>query len=147
VAVGDNQGELVSSECRAETMATYLETVLWRVRHVQAVDGDKLGPVLPDRQGNFTIDVLIKVIRKLKNDRARGTDGVPPEYLKATLCNEASLRFLFEVVNIFWLRREVPTDSHLAQVSAIHKEGRIDLPENYRPISLLNLGTKSSQLW
>ena len=40
-------GELVSSEDRADAMATYLETVQWRVRPATAVDYPLLGPVLP----------------------------------------------------------------------------------------------------
>jgi hypothetical protein len=40
-------------------------------------------------------------------------------------------------------RKEVPNEWHLAQVSAIHKKGRTDSPENYRPISLLCVAYKA----
>ena len=100
------------------------------------------GPALPVREEIFTLGELIKVIRKLRNGRAGGIDAIPAEYLKALLSNNTSLQLLLDFLNICWQRREVPTDWHLAQVTAIYKKGRIDLPENYRPISLLNVGYK-----
>lgn len=36
----------------------------------------------------------------------------------------------------------MPSDWHEARVTALHKKGRVDLCENYRPISLLNIGYK-----
>jgi hypothetical protein len=41
-----------------------------------------------------------------------------------------------------WQRKEVHSEWHLATVVAIHKKGPVDLCENYRPISLLNIWYK-----
>lgn len=41
--------------------------------------------------------------------------------------------------SLCWLKKEVPSEWHLATVTAIHKKGQVDLCQNYRPISLLNI--------
>ena len=52
--------------------------------------------------------------------------------------------YVVEVVASFlnscWHGPAIPEDWHLELVAAIHKKGPLDLCENYRPISLLNLG-------
>ena len=78
----------------------------------------------------------------MQSGKAAGPDGVPAEYLKALLCNQAALDLVTSSLNQCWQRQEVLSEWHLASVIAIHKKGRIDLCENYRPISLLNLWYK-----
>eukprot|EP00959_Pyramimonas_sp_CCMP1952_P421648 8833176-Pyramimonas_sp.AAC.1 len=41
-----------------------------------------------------------------------------------------------------WLEGKTPQAWHQAMVTAIYKKGNVELPENYRPISLLSLGCK-----
>jgi len=131
------EGEVVASECRAETMASYLEKVQWCVRLAQAVDSPALGEELPVRLDSFSTEEVRRGIWKLRSQRAAGHDEIAPEYLKALLSNSEALSIMVEFLNKCWLQQEIPEDWHLAVVTAIHKKGRADLCENYRPISLL----------
>ena len=131
------EGEVVASECRAEAMASYLEKVQWCVRLAQAVDSPALGEELPVRLDSFSTEEVRRGIWKLRSQRAAGHDEIAPEYLKALLSNSEALSIMVEFLNKCWLQQEIPEDWHLAVVTAIHKKGRADLCENYRPISLL----------
>ena len=66
------EGELVESSGRADTMAEFLEQVQWRVRPT-----DFLGPTLPVSEAAFTVQKVGQVMRKLKWNKAAGSDGVP----------------------------------------------------------------------
>ena len=138
----DNSEQLVSSEHRADTMATYSETVQWRVRHVTAIDSALLGTELPVSVERFSCEEVAGVIRKLRLKRAAGPDGTPAEYLKAFLGSNVAVQLLTDFFNQCYEQQEVPSEWHLAMVTAIHKKGRVDLCENYRPISLLNVWYK-----
>jgi len=82
------------------------------------------------------------VLRKLKADKARGPDGLPPEYFKAILHNRDAMRELLDFCNLCWESKQVPQDWHMAKVTEIFKKGDPALCSNYRPISLLSLGYK-----
>ena len=140
----DENGHLVSSECRADTMATYLETVQWRVRPATLTLTDKpvLGPELPVSAESFTCEEVSNVIRKLRLGKASGPDGTPAEYLKALLGSNVAMQLMTDLFNECYQKQQVPSEWHHAQVTAIHKKGRVDLCENYRPISLLNVWYK-----
>ena len=138
----DLNGELVSSESRADTMAAYLETVQWRVRPAMAVDAPVLGPALPVSLDSFSVEEVTKVIRKLRNEKAPGPDGIPAEYLKSLLSSSFLLQHVTDFLSMCWLNKEVSSEWHLATVTAIHKKGQVDLCQNYRPISLLNIWYK-----
>ena len=135
-------GDLVSSENRADTMALYLQDVQWRVRRVRLVDGPSLGAALPVREDPFTEEEVRLVVRRLRSERAAGPDQIPAEYWKAIAEDVEALRWMVEFMNLCRSTCEIPSEWHLAQVSALHKKGRIDLCENYRPISLLSVGYK-----
>ena len=138
----DDKDELVSSEHRADTRAAYLEKVQWRVRPAGLVDGPALGSPLPVNLNDFSTEEVKVVVRKLRNDKAAGPDAIPAEYWKAVIEDDVVLEMQTTFVNLCWRNKEIPVDWHEAQVSALHKKGRVDLCENYRPISLLCLGYK-----
>ena len=133
----DEKDELVSSEHRADTMAGYLEKVQWCVRPAGLVDGPALGSPLPVKPEEIKV-----AVRKLRNEKAAGPDAIPAEYWKAVIEDDVVLEMQTKFVNLCWRNQEIPADSHETQVSALHKKGRVDLCENYRPISLLSLGYK-----
>ena len=82
------------------------------------------------------------VLRKLRNGKSPGPDGTPPDYWKALSYNEEALQQITDFANICWVTKRTPVEWHTALVTAIHKKGRTDACENYRPISLLNIGYK-----
>ena len=138
----DRAGELVSSEERAETMAAYLEKVQWCVRPAEVLDQPVLGQTLPVPLTNFSDQEVRACLRKLHNGKAPGPDGTPAEYWKVLGDSSEVVQQVTEFVNICWNLRRIPDAWHLAQVTAVHKKGRTDECENYRPISLLNIGYK-----
>ena len=76
-------GDLVSNELRATTLADHLEKVQWVVRTVTVAPLDEpLGEVLPASTPDTTTAEVLAAARKLKQDRAEGPDGIPPEYWK-----------------------------------------------------------------
>ena len=136
------EGDLVSSEQRADTMAIYLEEVQWRVRPAQIVDGPLLNPPLPVSLDNFDCDEVRFVMRKLRPGKASGPDSVPPEYWKVLADSAEAVGQVTEFVNLCWNLRRIPAEWRVAQVTALHKKGCTDKCENYRPISLLSVGYK-----
>ena len=94
------------------------------------------------RLGAFRDEDLRKVLRALANNKASGPDRIPAEYWKRLGENEEARSILQEFVNTCWAAACVPAEWHIAYVSAIHKKGRTDNCENYRPINLLCVGYK-----
>ncbi|XP_015271973.1 PREDICTED: unconventional myosin-VI, partial [Gekko japonicus] len=79
-------------------------------------------------------------IFQLKNDKAPGLDGIPPELLKAEKDWWATL-----LASLFTFIDETdltPKDSVMAIVVPFHKKGKKEDPSNYRPVSLLSTISK-----
>ena len=140
----DSSGNLVTSEVRAETLATHLERVQWAVRPATLVDRScQLGESLPVNSGSISETEVIKASRRLKNNRAAGLDDVPGEFWKAVLLpGSAAAAWITEFVNLCWTEKQVPAEWHKARVVEIFKKGDPAVCDNYRPISLLAIGYK-----
>uniref|UniRef100_A0A0P4VPM3 Reverse transcriptase domain-containing protein n=1 Tax=Scylla olivacea TaxID=85551 RepID=A0A0P4VPM3_SCYOL len=88
----------------------------------------------------FHENEIIKVIDKMKTDKAPGPDGITPRVLKETkfqICKPLSLLFTKSFNS-----GKVPEDWKLANVTPIEKKGDNSLPSNYRPISLTSVVCK-----
>ena len=80
------QGELVSSEERADTMAKHLETVQWAVRPVTVAPArPDIGCSLPVALSEFSLQEVRAAAKKLRTKRATGVDDIPAEFWR-TLC-------------------------------------------------------------
>ena len=137
-------GELVSSDNRAETMASYLKRVQWAVRPCTAVpERPALGPALPVSLSPIFAQEVDCAVNKLKDGKSFGEDGVPAEFWKAIFAEGGEGRkWLLDFCADCWELSNVPTDWHLARVSTIFKKGDPADCSNYRPISILNIGYK-----
>ena len=71
-----------------------------------------------------------------------GPDGTSAEYLKALLGSSVALQLMTDFFNQCYQQQQALSEWHHALVTAIHKKGRVDLCENYRPISQLNVWYK-----
>jgi hypothetical protein len=132
------QGRLVASHERADTVATYLEQVQWKVRQANLVDNEALGPPLPVDESAFTVQEVGKAMQKLKWGKAAGLDDIPAEYWKAISQTPGGLKWVTELCNSTWAEHRVPEAWRHATVSTIYKnKGPIHMCENYRPINLL----------
>ena len=78
-------GELVSSECRAATFASYLETIQWAVRPATLVDATPIFDTLQVNVNEITMQELHRAIRLFKCGKATGPDDVPVEYLEDSI--------------------------------------------------------------
>jgi len=138
----DSQGELVESDVWAETMATHLERVQWRVRTAGLVDGPPIGEDLPVNTNEFTEAEVAAGVAKLRRNRASGPDDIPAEYWKCIADTQGGLTFLTDLCNKCWTAEALPKEWHTADVNMIHKKGSVEDCENYRPISLICVAYK-----
>ena len=137
-------GEIVQSDERAQTMAEYLENVQWMAPPAsrERPHGPQLGPTLPVKVEDFTMEELTRVLQKLKGEKAPGADNINPELWKALGNNEEAADILLDLCNRCWREKTLPEAWRLATISCLFKKGDVGLPCNYRPISLLSVGYK-----
>ena len=90
----------------------------------------------------ITVEEVKLALKRLRNGRAAGPDGIRAEHLKALLCNPTSMSALTKLLNFCWREERAPSAWHLAHVSAIYKKGLVHDAANYRPISLLDITYK-----
>lgn len=96
----------------------------------------------PEDEGNVAITYaeLEEAMKKCKNARAPGEDGIAAELFKY-----ASIKFkkrLLKIYNNMWKKETIPKNHRTAVVLPIFKKGDMSKAENYRGISLLNTGYK-----
>ena len=82
------------------------------------------------------------ILQKLKKRKACGDDGIPAEFWKVCLDCDILMRWLTDFCNKVWISEQIPTDWHKAKVACLFKKGDPSCPDNYRPISLLQIGYK-----
>ncbi|BHF70886.1 hypothetical protein SprV_0401393900 [Sparganum proliferum] len=79
-------------------------------------------------------------IRKLRNNKAPGEDGIPSEIFK--FCVDTLAPWLHEVIKRAWRDEVVPDDWDLGILVPILKKGDKTRCENYRGISLIDVAAK-----
>nr|VZI27114.1 unnamed protein product [Spirometra erinaceieuropaei] len=79
-------------------------------------------------------------IRKLRNNKAPGEDGIPAEIFKS--CVDTLAPWLHEVIKRAWRGEVVPDDWGLGILVPILKKGDKTRCENYRGISLIDVAAK-----
>ncbi|KAH7697187.1 endonuclease-reverse transcriptase [Aphelenchoides avenae] len=87
-----------------------------------------------------SLEEVEAAIRKMKNRKAAGEDGVQPELLKA-LPPLAVTTFTGALKSI-WTSGRIPENWRTAVVIPLHKKGPVTDPTNYRGISLLDVQYK-----
>ena len=134
---------VVESDQRAETLATFFETVQWAPRATtEPPQPTCVDPLLVSNTSISEAEV-VESVKSLKRRKAAGADGIPPEFWKAICAyNSPACRWAVLLCNKAWEEGSVPTSWHEATVAAIFKKGDPACCENYRPISLLAVGYK-----
>ena len=124
-------------------MAKHLEQVQWAVRpdtipsnaapmfDFQSIDCSK-----------FAQEDLTRALRRLKTGRSSGCDNTQAEFWKTCLRSQTLLTWLLQFCNMIWETKQTPDDWHRAQVACLFEKGDPACPDNYRPISLLQVGYK-----
>ena len=78
---------------------------------------------------------IIKQIKKLKNNKAPGEDGITAELLKAA--GPKTIKEITEIIQQIWQTEQIPDDWKHALIHPLHKKGDKTDVNNYRGISLL----------
>jgi hypothetical protein len=86
---------------------------------------------------HVTRDEVVEQLSQLKNGKAPGPDGIPPELLKplASLLADP----LSRLFNLSLTQALLPADWKIATVVPLHKGGSKIVSSNYRPISLTSV--------
>jgi hypothetical protein len=137
----------VSSEERANTLASYLQDVQWEVRPAKLVDDRVAVQLLPVELGRISLQELRDAAYAMKSGKAPGMDGHPVEFWKTILSNSGEnpsegAVWLLHLCNLAWEGSSVPEAWHLQRVAMLYKKGDPAECGNYRPVCLLNAAYK-----
>ena len=87
-----------------------------------------------------TPEMIAKKIKKMKDNKSPGVDGIPPKLLK-----EIVEQISIPLAKLFHLSLEegiVPSEWKEASITPLFKKGSRKKPENYRPVSLTSVVSK-----
>ena len=87
----------------------------------------------------FSDSELIKALKQLKNGKSPKPNGVPNELWKVALVNSELREVLRQFLNTCFSQGRVPELWEIGEVFAIYKKLDPRNPDNYRPITLLDL--------
>jgi len=82
------------------------------------------------------------IVKTLRKNRAAGPDEFPAEVWQAIAESSEGLSWLTVFCNRCWNEEEIPDEWCSSLVSCIHKKGNVEIPDNYRPISLVCVAYK-----
>ena len=101
-------------------------------------------PTIVTPSGSEEPSILLEeveaALRKIKNNKSPGIDGIPAELLKAS--GEAGLKALLELCNKIWTTGVWPEDWITSVFITLPKKGDLGNCDNYRTISLISHASK-----
>lgn len=106
---------------------------------IDPVDLEPRAPLLVSTEPP-TNEEVSKAIRRLKNGKAPGEDGLNPELWKN--CGDHIVGFFGELIRQCWKEECIPDAWYTADVIPLFKKGDRSICKNYRGISLLDLALK-----
>ena len=84
---------------------------------------------------------VVKAAKCLELSKASGLDDVPGEFWKAvTTAGTPAVRWVVKFCEACWRDKCVPAAWHSSRVAMLYKKGDPAECDNYRPISLLQIG-------
>ena len=78
----------------------------------------------------FSLEELDLTIKKLKNNKSPGPDGIPTEFFK--MMDEETRLIVLDILNDCWNNEIMPSELELAELV------NVENPANYRPTALFN---------
>ena len=87
-----------------------------------------------------TPEMIAKKIKKTKDNKSPGVDGIPPKLLKEIVEQISTL--LAKVFNLSLEEGTVPSAWKEANITPLFKKGSRNKPEHYRPVSLTSVVCK-----
>ena len=142
----NQRGEIVNDRLRANTFAKYYEEVHWAPDNTQndtdlETKHEPIHPTCNDIDTDaITIEELVMAIKQLKRNKAPGPDGTTAELYKWLDPNNRAT--LLDTINECWDNGTLHKTTNEANLAIIYQKGNPELPQNYRPIALLNIAYK-----
>ena len=90
--------------------------------------------------GPIKKEEILKALKRLKNGKSGGIDGITAEILKAD--TPTTTKCLLKLFNMIWIGEEIPKDWNKGLIIKIVKKGDTTLCDNYRGITLLSVPSK-----
>ena len=88
----------------------------------------------------ITVSEILKIVHDMKNETSAGVDSINIKVIKHVIF--VISESLCTIFNQSLSSGTVPNDLKVARITPIHKKGRTDDVNNYRPISVLNIFSK-----
>lgn len=98
------------------------------------------GPTLNIETDKITENEVRKALKHLKNGKAAGIDGIPPEALKSM--NDTTIQYLLGLLNQIWEKEKIPKDWQKGLLVKLPKKGDKSNCNNWRGITLLSIPSK-----
>ena len=141
----NNSGNIISDRFQmAEILNEYLNSVF------TTEDISSLPVPFTKFEGNtsehlgqlfVTPEMIANQIKKMKDNKAHGVDGIPPKLLKE-IVEQISTPFAKNFFNLSLEEGIVPSEWKEANIMPLFKKGSRNKPENYRPVSLTSVVCK-----
>ena len=87
-----------------------------------------------------TPEMIANKIKKMKDNKSPGVDGIPPKMLKEIV--EQITTPLAKLFNLSLEEGIVPSEWKEANIMPLFKKGSSNMPKNYRPVSLTSVVCK-----
>jgi hypothetical protein len=139
--IKDKQGQtIMDTEQQLERWAEHFEELLNRAPPDNP-------PTIPEADRDLdmecetpTKEEIMRAIRKMKNGKAAGPDGIPAEALKAD--TERTAEMLLPLFEKIWQDEQIPTDWKDGHIVKLPKKGDLGICDNNRGITLLSIPGK-----
>ena len=140
--VKDKDGTVLSDkEEIKQRWKEYYEDLYNAPRDIDRTVLEEIPPnINPDEEPDITRSEVKAAVRKLKNRKAAGPDGLPGELLKHG--GEPVIDFLHKLINEIWRTNNIPEEWGKALISNIYKKDDPLQCGNYRGLSLLVIARK-----
>ena len=109
----------------------YIKLRVILLEHFKGNKSEQLGQLF------VTPEMIAKTIKKMKDNKSPGVDGIPPKLLKEIV--EQISTPLAKVFNLSPEEGIVPSEWKESNITPLFKKGSRNKPENYRPVSLTSV--------
>lgn len=130
----------IGTHIKAREFRTYFSNLLNQPQLASCVQYAVCYRTDADLDGDISVMEIQDVLKKAKDNKSPGMDGVPYEFLK-----QASYEFLSEMAKVYskiFITGDLDNNMEETLIFPIHKKGNLDIPGNYRGISFMNTMSK-----